>query len=432
MRPGLAFGVDPRHMLDAVRNKAPDAELLALREENAHESEGARARPKRLASEIVTKSPTGELALEACVLFVDDDPPNLVVWEAICSDELTVLTAQSADEALVLMSGREVGVLVTDQRMPGTTGVDLLEKVRTQYPDTIRMLVTAYSDLAAAVDAINRGHVRRFLRKPVEPALLKAELRDALDVYLTNRKLRALECRLFETERVYALGVVVAGIGSELKTPLHWVSRNLQAARETLSTLQSKDDAARVRSWLKQIEDVLSEVGQGISHIEDVVRGIELPTVEHEEDLIDMSEVIRLTLRLVSAELRRATSLELDVRPVPLVRGASTLLGQVVLNLMVNAMQSVRMRPRTLNLVSIRLSHDDTEVRLEVADNGARISGSDVQSVFDPFFTPSYGRGAGLGLAISRTIAEQHGGRLEVANRPDGGVLFRFVLPVAN
>ena len=125
-----------------------------------------------------------------------------------------------------------MGVLITDQRMPGTTGVDLLEKVRTRYPDTIRMLVTAYSDISAAVDAINRGHVRRFLRKPVEPATLKAELRDALDVYLTKRKLKALEFRLFETERVYALGVVVAGIGTELRNPLHRAAQNLELARE--------------------------------------------------------------------------------------------------------------------------------------------------------------------------------------------------------
>ena len=372
-----------------------------------------------------------EHAADVCVLFVDDDQANLVVWEAICGDELSVLTAQSAGEALAVMADRDVGVLVTDQRMPGTTGVDLLEQVRTQYPDTIRMLVTAYSDLSAAVDAINRGHVRRFLRKPVEPTTLKAELRDALEVYLTARKLKALECRLVETERVYALGIVTAGIGAELKNALRWVSHNLHVARETLSVVKSKDDAARVGSWLTQIEEVLSEAAQGVSHVGDVVRGIELPTVEHEENLIDMSEVLRLTLRLVTAELRRATSLELDVRPVPTVRGASTLLGQVVLNLVVNAMQSVKARPRSENLVSIRLSREANEVRLEVADNGPGLSDSDLENIFDPFLAPRLGRGAGLGLAISKTIAEQHGGRLEASRGPLGGALFRFVLPAA-
>jgi DNA-binding NtrC family response regulator len=96
----------------------------------------------------LTKSRAEEPALGACVLFVDDDRLNLEVWEAICGDELTVLTARNADDALVVMAEREVGVLITDQRMPGTTGVELLEKVRARHPDTIRMLVTAYSDLS--------------------------------------------------------------------------------------------------------------------------------------------------------------------------------------------------------------------------------------------------------------------------------------------
>jgi C4-dicarboxylate-specific signal transduction histidine kinase len=237
---------------------------------------------------------------------------------------------------------------------------------------------------------------------------LQAELRDALDVYLTQRKLKALELRLFETERVY-----------------------VELARQRLSNLQSKEETARVRAWLNEVDDVLAQVGQGVSQIASVVRGIELPTVEHADDLVDMADVIRLTLRLVSAELRRVTSLELDVRPVPLVRGASTLLGQVVLNLLVNAMHSVRERPRAQNFVSIRLSHGDGRVRFDIGDNGAILSESDLQSVFDPFFTPRYGRGAALGLAISKTIAEQHGGRLEVKSLPEGGALFSLVLPVA-
>src|SRR5262245_20261499 len=83
-------------------------------------------RPKSLTRLLVSTSSAPDPAHDPCVLFVDDDPSNLVVWEAICCDELTVLTAQSASEALALMANREVGVLVADQRMPGTTGVELL------------------------------------------------------------------------------------------------------------------------------------------------------------------------------------------------------------------------------------------------------------------------------------------------------------------
>ena len=119
----------------------------------------------------------------AKILFVDDDEGNLVVCEAHCSPEFEVLTAQSAEDALVLLSKEEVGVVVADQRMPGVSGVELLERVRDEYPDAVRILITAYSDLSSAIGAINRGQVRRYLRKPWQPEELIAVLRDAIDVY---------------------------------------------------------------------------------------------------------------------------------------------------------------------------------------------------------------------------------------------------------
>src|SRR5206468_5843155 len=102
------------------------------------------------------------------VLFVDDDEDNLKVWEAACSEDFKVLTASSAEQALTLLRENEVGVILADQRMPGTTGVELLARVRTGFPETIRMLISAYSDLGTAMDAINRGNVRRYLRKPCD------------------------------------------------------------------------------------------------------------------------------------------------------------------------------------------------------------------------------------------------------------------------
>src|SRR5574341_1104091 len=117
------------------------------------------------------------------VLFVDDDESNLVVWEAGCADRFAVLTAGSAARALEMLRSREVGVVLADQRMPGTTGIELLERVRDEFPDVVRMLITAYSDLNAAIDAINRGHVWRYLGKPCALSQLRSELSGALEVY---------------------------------------------------------------------------------------------------------------------------------------------------------------------------------------------------------------------------------------------------------
>ncbi len=369
------------------------------------------------------------------VLFVDDDDANLVVCEAAISDEFNVLTAQSADAALALMAEHDVAVVVADQRMPGTTGVELLEQVHAKYPETVRILITAYSDLKAAVDAINRGHVRRYLRKPWEPDELRREIQDALDVYEMSRRVSALERRLRETERVYSLGVVVAGIAHELRNPVSWVSGNLTQALEELrsigSALSGGDNPVSLRTRIKELEESLEDATLGVNRIVDLVRGMELPTRRTSEEVIDLGEVLRLTLRLLHSEIQNSTGLQLDVRDSPRVRGSSTQLGQVVLNLVVNAIQALSTRPRDENVLGIELHVADGFARLIVTDNGEGISEENLARIFDPFFTTKPGVGTGLGLAISRTIADELGGSLEATSTAGGGAAFVLALPVA-
>lgn len=367
------------------------------------------------------------------VLFVDDDDANLVVCEAACADEFDVVTASSAEAALEVMRREEVGVIVADQRMPGTTGVELLERVRVEYPDTVRVLITAYSDIHAAINAINRGRVRRYLRKPWEPGELKAELRDALDIYAMSRKLSAMEVRLRETERVYALGIVAASIAHEMKNPMMWVTNSLSFAQAELRKLTEDASNGPVKAQLEEIEASLTDTRTGVDRVVDIVRGIELPTRSDSGSLkpVDFAEVLRLSLRLVSGELMRCASLELDVTCAPKVKASATKLGQVVLNLIINAMQAVSARPRSENVISVRMRSDEAWAVLEVADNGPGISDQDIDRIFDPFFTSKVGVGTGLGLAISRRIVEETNGSL-TAGRDEhlGGACFTVRLPL--
>ncbi len=371
--------------------------------------------------------------MSAKVLFVDDDEANLIVCEAACGSSFQVLTASTAEAALECMRREEVGVIVADQRMPGTTGVELLERVRIEFPDTVRMLITAYSDMQAAIAAINRGRVRRYLRKPWEPDELRAELADALDVYSMSRKLSAMEVRLRETERVYALGIVAASIAHEMKNPMMWVTNSLSFAQTELRKTASDGVAGPLRGRLEEIEAALTDTRTGVDRVTDIVRGIELPTRSDSGalKLVDIAEVLRLSLRLVSGELMRCASLELDVTCAPKVKASPTKLGQVVLNLIVNAMQAISARPRNQNVISVRLRIEDAWAALEVADNGPGIPEEDLDRIFDPFFTSKVGVGTGLGLAISRRIVEELEGSL-VAGRDErlGGARFLMRLPL--
>ncbi|MDP9002008.1 MAG: response regulator, partial [Myxococcota bacterium] len=173
------------------------------------------------------------------VLYVDDDEANLFVFEAACSNDFDVQTAPSAELALAIMRSHEVAVLLTDQRMPGTTGVELAAATREEFPDTIRMLVTGYADLDSAIDAINWGQVHRYLRKPWDIRELRATLNEACGLYGINRELADLRRRLLETERVYAIGVVAASIGRELTRPIGHLNEALSATRQGIATVNT-------------------------------------------------------------------------------------------------------------------------------------------------------------------------------------------------
>ena len=372
--------------------------------------------------------------MSAKVLFVDDDESNLIVCRESCGDEFSVLTADCADAALALLAKYEIGAIIADQRMPGTTGVALLERVHTQYPDTIRLLITAYSDIRAAIDAINCGHVRRYLKKPWLPEELRNEVRDAMDAYRSKREREALDIRLRETERVYALGVVAASIGHELKTPIGWITNNLSYMQRELRHLQQPLDRERINALFEEVDASLTDTRAGVERLLEIVHGIEAASriAVADAKIVDLSEVLRLSLRLVSSELRRGASLEVNVVGTPKVRGSSTKLGQVMLNLLVNAIQVLSLRPRDDNAISVRLHEDDGHALFQVADNGPGVAPETEEKIFDPFFTTK-DFGSGLGLAISRRIVDEAGGQLSVSRDIAlGGACFSLKLPLAH
>jgi len=173
------------------------------------------------------------------VLYVDDEPINLRVFEANFRDRFRVLTCQVPTDALTLLANRapEIGVLISDQRMPEMTGVELLERANEIAPDVIRMVITAYSDVQAVIDAVNRGRVTRYFVKPWIKEDLLAALEDAMRIYQLQSRLREIEARMRRSERLAAIGQVSAGIAHELMNPVAYMSQNVEALRSELEVI---------------------------------------------------------------------------------------------------------------------------------------------------------------------------------------------------
>jgi two-component system, probable response regulator PhcQ len=124
------------------------------------------------------------------ILIVDDEPQAVKYFKKAFGAKYEVLTATSADEAesLVLSGDHNIALVITDQRMPGRSGVSLLNRIRNERPDIVRMLTTAYADLDSAIDAVNKGEILRYISKPWDLRVLEAEIEQAITFYLLKNE----------------------------------------------------------------------------------------------------------------------------------------------------------------------------------------------------------------------------------------------------
>jgi response regulator RpfG family c-di-GMP phosphodiesterase len=126
------------------------------------------------------------------VLYVDDEENNLISFKATFRLKYKVLTAISGDEAFKLLAQNKVEIIITDQRMPAMTGVEFLEKVLVQYPDPMRILLTGFTDMAAVVDAINKGKIFHYLTKPWDETELDMTIQRAHDTYVEQERIKKM------------------------------------------------------------------------------------------------------------------------------------------------------------------------------------------------------------------------------------------------
>ncbi|MBX2875544.1 MAG: response regulator [Saprospiraceae bacterium] len=127
------------------------------------------------------------------ILYVDDEEDNLIAFKAVFRRHFQVHLAQSGQDALALLDQQNIDLIISDQRMPKMTGVELLEQVRERFPDIIRMVLTGYSDVQAIIDAINKGKIYHYITKPWDVDELKIIMENALETYLLKKRNKELE-----------------------------------------------------------------------------------------------------------------------------------------------------------------------------------------------------------------------------------------------
>jgi PAS domain S-box-containing protein len=253
---------------------------------------------------------------------------------------------------------------------------------------------------------------------------------------------RELVARTMHVDRMLAIGTLAAGVGHEINNPLAYIMANLGYAgeevarvRQTLEPRRANDPAiASLLNALSEVVLVLGEADDGARRIRDITRDLKTyaRADDDEPELVDVCEAADSALRMAAPELRQRARVTRDYGEVPPIVSSRSRVGQVLLNLIVNAAHAIGEGRPEANEISVRIRREGPSVVIDVRDTGCGIAPEHLERLFTPFFTTKpMGKGTGLGLSISRRIVRSLGGDIHVQSDLGRGTTMSVVLPAA-
>ncbi|MFS8068297.1 MAG: ATP-binding protein [Byssovorax sp.] len=248
----------------------------------------------------------------------------------------------------------------------------------------------------------------------------------------TSAEQRRMEEKLLRADRMASIGALVAGVAHEINNPLAIVLANL----DLLAHLAIPPSGPAPRLDSAEIQETLRDAREAADRVRVIVAG--LKTLSRSDELergpVDLHRMLDFSIKMAWNEIRHRARLVKAYGPVPAVHGNEARLGQVFLNLLVNAAQAIPEGHAGENeiRVSTRRGPDDS-VTVEIRDSGLGMSEEVMARIFDPFFTTkAVGAGTGLGLAICDTIVRSHGGEITVSSAVGQGTTFVVRLPASD
>lgn len=341
------------------------------------------------------------------------------------------IAVDSAEKALAAHAAQPFRLMLVDWTLPGISGLEFCRTVRaTEGGDEVVILVITGRNRDEDLEAVLDAGATDFLAKPVDPQILATRLLIAERTLRGYDKLAAerkdMQSRLVFADRMASVGTLAAGVAHELNNPLMYVLSNLHLTREEL---QSPADGA----WLERAKQQVDEAIHGAVRMQNVVRDLKTFSRVDDEQRgnVDVRGVLESSINMCWNQVRHHATLRRDIEETPLVEVNESRLGQVFLNLLINAAQAMPQRPVEQNEICVG-TYTDAEgwATIEVTDNGNGIDPETRSHIFDPFFTTKgVSEGTGLGLSICRNIVQSAGGFIEAESEVGHGTTFRVRLP---
>lgn len=235
--------------------------------------------------------------------------------------------------------------------------------------------------------------------------------------------------QLMLSDRMVSVGTLAAGLAHEINNPLAAVTANLELALEDLAPLLPRTEG------VAEIQEELQDARDAAERVRQIVRDLKIFSRSDHEQLhaVDVRRVMESTLRMAWNEIRHRARLVKDYAPVPPVHASESRLGQVFLNIVVNAAQAIPLGNADANVIRVTTELEGDEVVVCISDTGPGMPPEILKHLFTPFFTTKpVGEGTGLGLSISHRLVTGFGGRISVESRVDHGTAFRIHLRPAS
>src|SRR5256885_4628564 len=256
------------------------------------------------------------------VLYVDDEEKSLKYFVRAFEDQFRILTAVNAQEGFKLLEQHadDIGLLVTAQRMPGEKGVWLLEKARQLRPRIVRILATAYSDMEAAIAAVNTGSIYKYVSKPWDPPQLEITLKRGLEFFMVQRerdellkeKMSVLH-NMMIADRIVSLGLLAAGLSHHIRNSLVAVKTFLDLAPAKLEEEKISMESLRNPDfWQDYYKNVQGQIGKINNMLKDLWTASEKPAFAF-ADRVELHKVVAETISQLQGSFT-AKNIQVDNR----------------------------------------------------------------------------------------------------------------------
>ena len=377
------------------------------------------------------------------ILYVDDEEMSLKYFTRAFSDQFRIFTAPSAQEGLKILEAHsdDIGLLITDQRMPGETGVWLLERARQLRPRMIRVLATAYADMDAAIAAVNTGAIYKYVTKPWDPGQLEQTLKRGLEFFVVQHerdqllleKMSVLR-NMMIADHIVSLGLLAAGLSHYIRNSLVAVKTFLDLApAKMVEEKMSLEGMRNPDFWKEYYQNVQGQIEKINNLLKDLWTASEKPSFDF-STRVKLREVVNasieqlkkdLAAKKITVENNIPDSLpEMNVDKAKFYRLFDLMLKDEIVSLPTGC--KVAFSAQAFN------GPGQTQtVQIQITDNGPGLPPEALRLVFDPFVVRSDSPAEyGIHLMACFFIVHHHGGRIEARSDARNGTVFTIRMPV--